>query len=216
MGGLLLRVVKGVRPSRMNPRFCNDCERFADDHRGGAEVDLAVVFVDVRGSTSIAERLTPREFTVLVDRFHRIASTILIRSDAMVEKLVGDQLTGLYVPGYAGEHYARKALEAAIALQKRARRDVGEGEGLPVGVGVHTGRAYIGTVGSSEGIVEITALGDDMNTGARLCQAAGPGELIVSERCFRAAAVEVESSEPRELRLKGRENVVLVRTIGAE
>lgn len=213
VGGFILHVTKGVRRSRMNPRYCNDCERFAAEHRGGAEIDLAMVFVDIRGSTSVAEKLSPSEFTALVDRFHQVVSKILIHSDAMVEKLVGDQLTGLYVPGYAGERYPRKALEAALEVQRRSRVDVEGGRGVPVGIGVHNGHAYVGAVGSEEGIVEITALGDDVNTAARLCSAASPGELIVSDRCFREAGLSVDASQPYDIRVKGREEAVSVRSI---
>jgi adenylate cyclase len=215
-GGFLLRAIMGVDRSRMNPRYCNDCERFAVEHPGGAEVELAMLFVDVRGSTTVAENLALREFTQLVHRFQSVASRILIQSDAMVEKLVGDQLTGLYVPGYAGPEYAKKALRAGLELQERMAHDVQDNRGLPVGIGIHVGHAYIGTVGSREGIVEITALGDDVNTAARLCQSAGPAELIVSDRAFQAAGIDVATSEAVEMRVKGREGVVLARTIARD
>lgn len=143
-----------------------------------------MLFVDVRGSTTVAENLAPKEFTWLVHRFHSAATRILIRSDAMVEKLVGDQLTGLYVPGYAGPNYPRKALEAGLEIQERMTREVWESNGLPVGIGVHVGRAYI-----------------------------GPGELIVSDRCYQAAGIEVSTSDPVEMPVKGRQGVVPARTV---
>lgn len=212
-GGFIVRVIKGIEPSRMNPRYCNDCELFAKNYPGGAEVDLAMVFVDVRGSTTAAEGMEPREFTRLIDRFHRHATRALIHSDALVEKLVGDQLTGIYVPGFAGSEYPRKALEAAVKLQEHATREALEGTGLPVGVGVHVGRAYVGAVGSREGIIEITALGDDVNTAARLCQIAGPGELVVSDAVYQASGLDVPATEPRVVELKGKRTHVAVRRV---
>jgi adenylate cyclase len=161
--------------------------------------------------------MAPREFTRLIDRFHQKASYILIHSDALVEKLVGDQLAGLYVPGYAGQDYAKRALEAALKLQAVARREMEDGSGVPFGIGVHNGRAFVGAVGARESIIEITALGDDVNTAARLCQMAGSGELVVSDTLFEAAGGvnghNVTVSEPKNVPIKGREAGVTMRVI---
>ena len=217
VGGLVFRIFKKIEPSGMNPRYCNDCELFAKNYPGGAEVDLAMVFVDVRGSTGVAEGMSPREFTRLIDLFHKQATRILIHSDALVEKMVGDQLAGLYVPGYAGADYGKRALGAALELQTFLARSVSEGKGLPVGIGVHTGRAYVGAVGSKESIIEITALGDDVNLAARLCQMAGPGEIVVSGAVFDETPFNILSerkiSNTRLVPIKGRQAKEEIRII---
>lgn len=215
-GGLAFRVFKKIEPSRMNPRYCNDCELFAKNYPGGAEVDLAMVFVDVRGSTQIAESMSPREFTRLIDLFHKQATHILIHSDALVEKMVGDQLAGLYVPGYAGPKYTERAVRAALDLQEYLGNPK-NADGVPVGIGVHAGRAYVGAVGAKESIIEITALGDDVNMAARLCQMAKPGEVVISGAAYDAAGLKDETnrkiSKPREVPIKGRNAKEAIRVI---
>jgi adenylate cyclase len=81
---------------------------------------------------------------------------------------------------------------------------------IPVGVGIHTGRAYVGAVGSPGGMVDITALGDTPNTAARLASNAGPGEILVSRAAYQAAGLEGQAAEQRSLQLKGRSQPVEV------
>ena len=114
----------------------------------------------MRGSTTLAEKMVPSEFSRLIDRFYRVATDILVDADAWIEKLIGDEVTGLFIPGYAGPHHARLAVEAAQAILQATGHSSPEGPWIPVGVGVHTGIAYVGTVGKGGGMIEITALGD--------------------------------------------------------
>lgn len=88
-----------------------------------------------------------------------------------------------------------------------------DGPWIPVGTGVHTGRAFVGTVGSQDGVTDFTALGDSVNTAARLASTAGAGELLVSESAYLAAEMKVEGLEERNLSLKGRTEKQKVRVI---
>ena len=130
-GGLLMHLL-GRDQSRYNPRFCVKCEVF--DHPGGAEVQLTMLFADVRGSTRIAEQMSAREFGQLMNRFYTVASHILIQSDAMVDRLLGDEAIGLYIPGFAGQEHSRKAVEAAQNLLKHTGHNDSKGPWLPVGI----------------------------------------------------------------------------------
>jgi adenylate cyclase len=193
--------------------MCNVCEQFAHEYQGGAEVEISMLFADVRGSTTLAEGMTPLEFSRLIDRFYKAVTDILIESNAWIEKLIGDEVTGLFVPGFAGQEHARLAVKAAQSvLQVTGHGDPG-GPWIPVGVGVHTGLAYVGAVGKEGGIVEITALGDAVNTAARLASNAGLGEILVSEQTWKAAGIETKDSEARRLQLKGRSEAIDVRVL---
>ena len=213
IGSMVVKLFYGIQPSKMNPRMCNDCEIFAEEHQGGAEVELAMLFADVRGSTTLAEGSSPVEFAQLIDRFYQVATDVLIHADALIEKLIGDEVTALFVPGYAGGDYTRRAIGAAQELLKATGHKDPAGPWIPVGVGVHHGRAFVGAVGSKEGVVEITALGDAVNIAARLASQAGPGEIIVSEEAILAAGIEGEVYEQRHLTLKGRSEPVDVRVM---
>ncbi len=212
-GGLVVRLTIGLRQSTMNPRFCNFCEDILKKHLGGAEVEVTLLFADVRGSTTLAEKIGAWEFSRLINRFFKAATQVLIRSDALIDKLIGDEVVAMYVPGFAGPQYIRRAVEAGQEiLNVTGHREAG-GPWIPVGVGLHHGVAFVGVVGSSDGVVDITALGDVPNTAARLASNAGIGEVIVSEETLRAAGLDGGSYEKRHLTLKGRSEAVDVRVI---
>jgi adenylate cyclase len=211
LGGVLMRLT-GTGQSRYNPRYCMKCDTF--EAPGGAEVEVTMLFADVRGSTSIAEGMRAREFSQLINRFYTVATGVLVQTDALVDRLVGDEVVGLYIPGMAGKEHPRKALRAAQELLELTGHREKNGPWLPVGAGVHTGTAFVGVVGGSEGNPQdFTALGDNVNITARLAAAAGSGEILVSEEACRAAGLEEGGEERRDVELKGRSQPMRVRVL---
>lgn len=210
VGGWLVRNLFGVTESRMNPQICNQCEIAAQRYQGGTEIEMSLLFADVRGSTEIAETMSSVEFSRLINRFYQAATHELYRKNGMVEKLIGDEVTGFFVPGIAGEDHARAAIEAGEAILRATGHAGPEGPWVPVGVGVHTGRAFVGAVGGSEGAADIAVLGDTVNVAARIASQAGTGELLISETAARIVQREVEGLEARRLALKGKQEPVSV------
>lgn len=177
-------------------------------HRGGAEIGCSLLFADIRGSTTIAEGMRPSEVHALMDRFFGAAARVLVDHDAIVDRFVGDQTIGIFVPALAGPDHARRAIDAAQALLLAT----GHGESVPwvpVGAGVHTGIAFVGSVGSASH-VDLTALGDTVNVAARLASEAGPGEILVSVDAADAAELDYGGLERRELALKGKSTLTSV------
>ncbi|HSK96328.1 MAG TPA: adenylate/guanylate cyclase domain-containing protein [Euzebyales bacterium] len=213
-GGAVLRAVKGIKPSTLNPRYCNDCELIGTEYPGGAETNVAMLFVDIRGSTTLAQDMTPAAFTAVIDRFYRVASDVLIEAGALIEKLIGDEVTAIFAPGFAGEGYVREAIDAGSRLL-----DAGAGHdsdlGVPVGAGVHAGRAFVGAVGQAGRLMTISALGDTVNVAARLASMAGPGEMLVSDDAYRLAGMDEPAYPARLLDLRGRTAPVGVRVVTA-
>jgi adenylate cyclase len=109
-GSIVVRLFYGKQPSKLNPRLCNICEQFAREYQGGAEIELSLLFADVRGSTKLAEGMSPLGYSKLINRFYNTATEILIRSDALIDKIVGDQVVAMFVPGFAGPRHAHRAL----------------------------------------------------------------------------------------------------------
>jgi adenylate cyclase len=172
------------------------------------------LFVDVRGSTSLAERMSAAEFGELMNRFYGIATNVLVKTDAFIDKLIGDEVVGIYLPAFAGSQPARLAVEAAQELLHATSHPDRGGAWLPVGVGVHTGTAFFGTVTGGEGTFsDLTALGDNVNVAARLASNAGPGEALISDATCAAADLDVAHLEERRLELKGRSEPVNVRVL---
>jgi adenylate cyclase len=201
LGGLLMRMI-GRDQSKYNPRFCIPCEKF--EHPGGAEVVLTMLFADVRGSTTLAEQMSALEFSRLMNRFYTVASNVLIQTDGLVDRLIGDEVIGLYVPAFAGQEHPRRAIEAARSLLDATGHNDPRGPWLPVGVGIHTGPAFVGVVGESGNAMDFTALGDNVNITARLASQAASGEILISDSAHTAASLDLGHLEHRELELKGK------------
>jgi adenylate cyclase len=212
-GSTVVRLLYGKRPSNLNPQLCNVCEQFAAQFQGGAEIELSLLFADVRGSTSLAEAMSPRDFGRLINRFYSTATQVMVRSDALIDKITGDQVAAMYVPGFAGAAHAHRALEAAQEILRATGHGRTEEPWIPLGVGVHTGIAFVGSVGAEGGTSDITVLGDAANTAARLASSARQGEILISDAAFRAAGVDLGALEERQLELKGKSERVLVHVL---
>jgi adenylate cyclase len=181
---------------------------------GGAELDIAVLFADVRGSTILGERLGPAEYAMLLNRFYAAATETLIRHDAIIDKLIGDEVMALFIPGFCGPNYTRRAANAALALLKAVGYQGTEAPWMPIGAAVNSGISYVGNVGS-EGVVDFTALGDTVNTASRLASSAAAGEILLSEDVFRTLSEDIPNAENRMLNLKGKAAPLPVRVLKA-
>ena len=184
----------------------------ASKNIGGVEIEVTLLFGDVRGSTSLAENMSPSEFSALISRFFGVTSKVLLKSNAWVDRLVGDQVIGMYLPFYVGEDHESKAVDAAKELLKRTGHDSTDGPWIPLGIGIHSGVAFIGAVGSEDAATDITVLGDVPNTAARLSSAAGPGEIVISDDTFTKAGLD-DDLEQRTLELKGKSEPLGVRVL---
>jgi adenylate cyclase len=204
----MVRLVLKRRPSTKNPNYCDVCETFVRTHPGGAEVEISMLFADVRGSTTLAEQMRPAEFSRLMNRFFDSANRVVIDSDGLVDKLAGDEVVALYVPAVGADH-AQKAVAAAGDLL-RATADL-----LPVGAGVHTGVAYVGAFGSDSTVADFTALGEAVNVTSRLASRAGAGEALISEAAHAASGSDLGELDRRELSLRGRTAPLAVRLLRA-
>jgi adenylate cyclase len=200
-GAPLMRLL-GKRPSNQNPHWCSTCFDFMSKHHGGAEVEGAYMFADIRGSTALAERMSSSEYHALLERFFAAATTAVFKYDGFVDKFVGDELVTLFFPLLTGERFVGRAVEAAQELLRVTGHEDPGGPWVPIGVGVHAGRAWFGVVGEAAH-TELTAVGDNVNVAARLASLAQAGEALVSVEA--AAASDLDPSlERRTLDLKGK------------
>jgi adenylate cyclase len=171
--------------------------------KGGTELDVSMLFADVRGSTSLAETMSPSEFSSSLDSFFRLAFDAIDSEDGVVDHIVGDGVMAFWVPGFVGERHTQTAVAAGRKLLAALGQQGELGARFPVGIGVHTGQAYAGVVGET-GSLNFTILGDVPNTTARLGSAAKGGELVMSDDIVRLAGIEIDGLERRFLTLKGK------------
>ena len=201
IGGFVMRF-RGHARWPKNPKYCAGCFRILSDNRGGAEIECTLFFADVRGSTPLAERMRPQAFSRLMGRFYDTAFEILVDHDAFVDKFVGDEVVGIFVPAMAGDAHGERAIRAARSLLHATGHDAADGPWVPVGVGIGTGTAYVGSIGEGPD-TELTAMGDVVNTTARLSSAAAAGEILVTAATASAAGLP-QDLEHRSLALKGK------------
>lgn len=208
-GGRLLRL-SGYRPSRMNPNWCNSCyDRLPI---GGVEVDTGILFVDIRGYTAMAASETPEETAARVNRFYGMATNILWHHDAFISKFVGDEVMALFQTNWAGDGLFHKIASSAEELLRGAGYGSPEGAWLPIGIGVDYGLAFVGNVGAGE-TKDWTAIGDVVNTAARLQAEAKPGQIVMSERMYREIQKRFPGAIAVTLSLKGKSEPVPARVI---
>ncbi len=212
VGGWIIKPL-GYGPSVLTPRLCNRCEDMILQHEGGTEVELTLLFADIRGSTRLSEQKGSLEYTQLIQRFYKSAAQVLIERDGLVNRLMGDQVIGLFVPAFSGVHHAMAAIEAALDILRVTGHADPEGPWVPVGIGVHSGSAYVGAVGSKDGVKEIAVLGNAANLAARLSSRAAEGELLISGAAAAQAGLADRKLEKRRLKLKGFAEAVLVRVM---
>jgi len=211
-GGRVLRLFGHDRWSK-NPKYCGGCFRTLRSNHGGAEIECSLLFADVRGSTSLAEGMAPRDFTRLMGRFFDTATGILVDEGAIVDKFVGDEVIGVFVSALATESHSQHAVHAARRLLRETGHGRPDGPWLPVGIGVNTDVAYVGSVGGGLDS-ELTAMGDAVNITARLSAVAAAGEILVPVAAAAKAGVKIGGLEQRSLGLKGRSESTDVVVLG--
>jgi adenylate cyclase len=195
-----------------NPVLCENCIRgYSNRKVRGTEIPLTLLFADIRGSTGIGEGLRPNEFRAFLEHFYRIGSNVILHHGGIVDKLVGDEVVALFIGGIAGPAHAEAGIAAGRDLLARCgAHDATPIGPIPVGAAVHTGEAYVGIVGDEQRAMDFTALGDSVNTTARLSSAAAAGELLISADAARAAGIAAGPLETRTLDVRGRTEPVEV------
>jgi adenylate cyclase len=210
--GFGARVVRplGYRPSRKNPNICSACVELAPP--GGTTVHVGVVFADLRGFTSASETSTPQEASAHLRRFYAHAEKVFF-PEALIDKLIGDEVMALYVPlisrigpkddedveGRRG--VAALMVDHAHELLQRVGYGTPQGPELELGIGIDFGEAFLGNIGNAA-VHDFTAVGDVVNTAARLQGEAAGGEVVLSPRVVELLDEPV--GEPERVTLKGK------------
>lgn len=170
--------------------------------------ETTVLFSDIRGFTSMSEKSDPQTIVdMLNDYFERMVE-IVFEYEGTLDKFVGDEIMALFGAPvshpddpYRAVKTARRMMES-LAVFNEERLARGQ-ESVQIGIGVNTGDVIAGYLGSSKAL-EYTVIGDAVNTGARLCSAAGPGEILISEHTYARVKDYFEVEELPPTRVKGK------------
>ena len=163
-----------------------------------------MIFADVRGSTSIAEKIGPAEFASLLNRFYAVATKSLLAQNAVVDKMIGDEVMAFFVPAFQKDPQAA-AMNAAADIMRGVGYRSDREPWLPVGIGINYGEAYVGKVGTGE-VNDFTALGDTVNTAARLQSHAKAGEVVVSESVYSHIALMYPGVSRQDVDMRGKKD----------
>ena len=200
----------GWKPWEKNPNLCTLCVQSLNRQEvSGAEIEVSFLFADVRRSSDLARRVGTMEFTRLMQRFYSVATEVLFAGDGVIEKFVGDEVVGFFMPLLTGPNHAAAAVRAAQHLLLETGHGDEGGPWLPLGAGVHTGVAFVGMIsrGSSS---DFTAFGDPINVAAHVAGQAASGEILVTDVAAAAGGLQTDGLERRRLSLKGFEESAVV------
>jgi adenylate cyclase len=155
---------------------------------GGVKRTVVVLFSDIRGFTSLSERMSPDEIASLLNRYFTEMVEIVFEHGGTLDKFMGDALMALWGAPITRDDDADRATRAAIAMQRALaalnERWVRQGRpALSIGIGINSGEVFAGNIGSARRL-EYTVIGDAVNTAARLCSEAGPGEILIAEPLY--------------------------------
>jgi class 3 adenylate cyclase/tetratricopeptide (TPR) repeat protein len=199
----------GAGPLAAAVSYCTACGVALEDARLSVErKTVSVVFVDLVGFTSLAERLDPEDVRSLLEPYYGSVRAELERYGGTVEKFIGDAVMAIFGAPTAHEDDPERAVRAAHAV-RQVVADLGTGEVLRVHIGVATGEAAVELEPRrAEG--EAMAHGDVVNTAARLQSAAPVDSILVDERTYRATRFQVEFRAGPLLHAKGKSNALPV------
>lgn len=169
---------------------------------GGANQKVTVLFADIRGFTAISEKENPEKVVSLLNKYFSAMTEIIFDHGGTLDKFIGDGLMAIFGAPTATEEDALNAVKAAVTMQKRVvslnEEFRAEGSGpISVGIGLHTGEATIGYIGS-ERRSEYTAIGDTVNLASRLESNARGGQILMSDATAEASGnlIPVNHLEP--------------------
>lgn len=177
---------------------------------GGRRRNVTVLFTDIRGYTAYAEQMPPEQVVEMLNDYLSLAANAIMSCGGTLDKYIGDGLMAIFNAPEDQPQHVRAALDAAVMLQQGAAElSAARGDGLTFGVGIHTGEAIVGFIGT-DCAINYTAIGDVVNVAKRLQEAARPGEILIEEAIVRLSAGDIQAQALGELKMKGRQSNAVV------
>jgi adenylate cyclase len=195
----------------LDPRVVADLIESGDiDYRGSAESrEVTVMFSDIRGFTALSEVARAEDVVALLNSYFSKQVDVIFRHGGTLDKFIGDAIMAFWGAPVANPDHARLAIDAAIdmsAALQEMRKDLGElGAELEIGIGIHTGRAVVGFIGSNDRL-DYTAIGDTVNLASRIeGMTKGIARILVSEAMRDAVGNAYDWRDCGSHHVKGRE-----------
>ena len=198
----------GIKKSQMHPNLCTICELMFTKVKKQKQIQISttILFADLRGYTKLSEEMDAANITDMLHYFYDHCATAIWEREGIVNKFIGDAVLAIFNFPLEREDHVKQAVMAAVDLQTSClniKKEIGLGDmhEVGVGIGIHSGIATIGEVGTS--YKDFTAVGPVVNLASRLQNQAKPGEIIMTEEVYDEVKEVYLNAKPRTFNLKG-------------
>ena len=179
---------------------------------GGTRAFITTLFADIRGYTSLSERCDPETLVSVLNRYLGAATEAILVEQGTIDKFMGDAIMAFFNAPIPQADHTLRAVRAAIKMRAAIdsiQDELPEELRLGIGIGIHSGEAVLGLVGTQERL-EYTAIGDSVNTAKRLQENAAPGQILISSAAFDRVAENVHAHRIEPVRAKGKSERIKV------
>jgi adenylate cyclase len=195
--------IKSFFESYVSPKIIEELMQKEKIELSGKRQNVTVFFMDIRGFTKMSEALPAEQVVKILNKYFDIATTVLYKYDGTVDKFVGDAVMALFNAPTTVKDHEEKAFKAALEIQKELQA---WGK-ITAGIGIHTGEAVIGNVGSQHRM-DYTAIGDTVNTAARLEGQTAGGDIVVSREVYDKVKHKFKTRHNESVQLKGKKHAM--------
>jgi len=179
---------------------------------GGEEREVTILFSDIRGFTSMSENMSPENVVSTLNEYFSDMIDIVFKYNGTLDKIIGDELMIVYGAPISAKDDTQRAVTTAVEMQKqitRLNKERIKRKDVPIsaGIGINRGIVVSGNIGSRD-MMDYTVIGDTVNLGARLCSAAGPGEILASSTVWKETQKHHSYKKLEPIKVKGKKNKV--------
>jgi len=172
--------------------------------------DVTILFSDIRGFTSMSEKMKPHDVVTMLNKYLGSLTEVVFRNKGTLDKYIGDCIMAIFGAPIEDSEHDLNAIKAGIGMRdKIVAMQKGRAKKVGMGIGIHSGEAVIGNMGSKER-VDYTAIGDNVNLASRLCSNAKAGEVLISEETYNRVKDKVKVKDLGEIKVKGKEMAVKI------
>lgn len=175
---------------------------------GGTRKEITVVFVDIRGFTTLSESIEPEEIVAILNEYLNLTASCIFENGGTLDKFIGDATMAIFNAPLPLDDHEMQAVKTAwamkqgsIALEQKLEERFGKS--VKFGIGIHTGPAVVGNIGSANHM-DYTAIGDTVNTAARLESSTKPGQIVMSDAVYEKVKDRIEVTSLGEIHVKGK------------
>lgn len=182
---------------------------------GGHRQEVSVLFADIRGFSTFSEHLDPERLLDVLNRYLGIAAEAVLLMEGTLDKFMGDAVMAIFNAPLPQPDHVLRAARAALLMQKDIeafQQHVDSRWRLNFGLGINTGKAVVGMVGTPQRL-DYSAIGDDVNLAKRIQENAGPGQILMSEAAYLPVKEQVKARPLGAMKVKGREQPVVVHEV---